>query len=297
MFKRLSAIWSHPKYKSKDRMKMAIGSVLSPSATRAWLDFIEETPYLRETLKHQPKLITKIFRPYLSTDLNCAGRVEILKTHYQRVQALGLTDLTTRALVSPQIIYEGPTKSDATFALRLSATDQGHREGEFCLGLMYQGYCLFELNCTLGTVNGQHVLIIGRLQGTAPTEAQQLVRQATSDLHACRPANLMLHAARNLAAVWQCESVLMISNRKRIALNLWRRFHITANYDKTWTEAGATLRPDGWYAMEPLAEKEIDLTEIASKKRAEAKRRQGLLNGIYTGLLAHFSPLTSNPTP
>jgi uncharacterized protein VirK/YbjX len=42
--------------------------------------------------------------------------------------------------------------------------------------------------------------------------------------------------------------------------------------------------------MEPLAEKEIDLAEIASKKRAEAKRRQALLNGIYTGLLAHFSP-------
>ncbi len=290
MLKRLSALWSHPAYQSKDRMKMAIGAVLWPRATRAWLDFVDVTPFLREAMAQQPKLITKIYRPFVCRRYNGAERVAVLKTHYQRVQDLGLTALTQRALIAPQTLYQGQTKSESAFELRLSATQQGHREGEFCLSLIYQDHSLFELNCTLGLQDGKACLLVGRLQGTSQPAAQQLVRQATSDLHGCRPANLMLHAARNLAAIWHCDSVLLIANRERIALNLWRRFHITANYDKTWLEAGANLRDDGWYELPPLAEKDIDLSEIASKKRAEAKRRQALLNGIYLGLHAHFNP-------
>jgi len=288
MFHRLSAIWSQPPYQPKDRMKMAFGFLLSPRATSDWLDYMAKTPFLARALKHQPKLITKIFRPYLATGYNCDGRVQILKTHYQTAQALGLSAFMDKALLAPQLIYQGSTKSDSTFELQLSASDQGHREGEFCLSLIYLGHSLFELNCTLAVIDGKPCLKVGRLQGTGQNQAQHLVRQATSDLHACRPANLMLHAARNLAAIWGCNSLLLISNRKRIALNLWRRFHITANYDKTWTEAGATLRADGWYQLTPLCEKEIDLSDIASKKRAEAKRRQALLNGIYLGLKTFF---------
>jgi len=296
MLKRLTALWSHPAYQSKDRFKMAVGALLWPTATRTWLDFVLATPFLHAAMVLQPKLITKIYRPFLCRSYGCAQRVAVLKTHYQRVQDLGLTALTEQALIAPQILYQGPTKSESAFELRLSATQQGHREGEFCLSLMYQDHSLFELNCTLGLQDGQTCLLVGRLQGTSQPEAQQMVRQATSDLHGCRPANLMLHAARNLAAIWHCDSVLLIANRQRIALNLWRRFHITANYDKTWLEAGASLRDDGWYALAPLAEKDIDLSEIVSKKRAEAKRRQALLNGIYAGLLAAFPPSQKTST-
>jgi len=270
---------------------MAIGFLLSPRATTDWLDYMAQTPFLASALKHQPKLITKIFRPYLAAGLNCAERVQTLKTHYQTAQGLGLSALMEKALSSPQLLYQGRTKSDSTFALYLSASDQGHREGEFCLSLIYQGLSLFELNCTLAVIDHTTRLMVGRLQGTSQDQAQLLVRQATSDLHACRPANLMLHAARNLAAIWHCDSLLLISNRKRIALNLWRRFHITANYDKTWTEAGATLRADGWFELTPLAEKEMNLSDIASKKRAEAKRKNALLNDIYLGLKTFFETL------
>jgi uncharacterized protein VirK/YbjX len=269
-------------------MKMAIGFLLSPRSTTDWLDYIAQTPFLARALKHQPKLITKIFRPYLATGYSCSGRVQILKTHYQAAQALGLAALMDKALSAPQLIFQGSTKSASPFELHLSASIQGHREGEFCLSLIYQGHSLFELNCTLAVIDNKPCLIVGRLQGSAHKQAQQLIRQATTDLHACRPANLMLHAARNLAAIWECDSLLLISNRKRIALNLWRRFHITANCDKTWTEAGASLRADGWYELMPLSEKDIDLSDIASKKRAEAKRRQALLNGIYFGLKTFF---------
>ena len=47
-------------------------------------------------------------------------------------------------------------------------------------------------------------------------------------------------------------------------------------------------RSDGFYEIAPLAENEIDLNEITSKKRAEAKRKQALLNNMYADLKTFF---------
>ena len=138
---------------------MAIGFLLSPRATSDWLDYIAKTPFLARALKHQPKLITKIYRPYLATGYSCSGRVQILKTHYQTAQTLGLAALMDKALLAPQLIFQGSTKSASTFELHLSASIQGHREGEFCLSLIYQGHSLFELNCTLAVIDNKPCLL------------------------------------------------------------------------------------------------------------------------------------------
>lgn len=236
----------------------------------------------------QPKLFTKILRPYLHEGLSCGQRVDALIAHYEWVKALGLTQIATEGLKAPICIYQGQSKSGEVFAINLSTTWQGQREGEFCLSLIYKEESLFEINLTLQTQKGQPVLVVGRLQGTSRDDAQQWVRQATTDLHALRPVNVMLHAARHVAFIWGCASVRMVSNKKRVALNLWRRWRITANYDKTWTEAGAHLAADGFFEIEPLGEKEIDLSEIASKKWAEAKRKQALLNDMYAGLKTYL---------
>lgn len=279
---------SSPHYKNKDLIKIQVGRWVYPQATARWLNFIGDHPFLMPGVLRQPKLITKILRPYLCEGLSCGQRVDALIEHYTCVQELGLTELTAKGMQSRITLYQGTTKSGEPFGIDLSAGWQGHREGEFCLSLLYKNEALFEINCTLQKHQGRLCLVIGRLQGTSRDDAQQWVRQATTDLHALRPVNVMLHAARNVASLLGCHSVRMVSNRKRVALNLWRRWRITANYDKTWTEAGAQLASDGFYDIEPLAEKEIDLSEIASKKRAEAKRKQALLNDMYIGLKIFF---------
>lgn len=279
---------SSPHYKTKDLIKIQLGRWVYPQASARWLNYISQHPFLTTGLMRQPKLFTKILRPYLADKLSCGQRVDALIEHYDWVQALGLTQLVAQGMANKVSIYEGPTKSGELFGIDLSATWQGQREGAFCLSLMYKQETLFEINMTLQKHQNRLVMVIGRLQGTSRDDAQQWVRQATTDLHALRPVNVMLHAARNVAFLLGCQSVRMVSNKQRVALNLWRRWRITANYDKTWTEAGAQLASDGFYEIEPLAEKEIDLSEIASKKRAEAKRKQALLNDMYAGLKTFF---------
>lgn len=279
---------SSPHYRTKDLLKIRAGRWVYPQATSRWLTYIGEHPFLADGLMRQPKLITKILRPYLSQGLRCGQRVDALIAHYEEVKALGLTQITAAGLKGTISIHQGQSKSGEMFGIQLSTAWQGQREGEFCLSLIYKEESLFEINFTLQKHLGKRVLVVGRLQGTSRDDAQQWVRQATTDLHALRPVNVMLHAARNVAFILGCQTVRMVSNKNRVALNLWRRWRITANYDKTWTEAGAHLATDGFYEIEPLGEKEIDLSEIASKKRAEAKRKQTLLNDMYAGLKTYF---------
>jgi len=287
---------SSPHYKTKDLLKIRMGRWIYPQATARWLNYIGDHPFLTAGLMRQPRLLTKILRPYLHEGLSCGQRVDALIEHYTLVQQLRLTELTAQGLGGHVVLYQGQAKSGDPFGIHLSAGWQGQREGEFCLSLMYKNETLFELNFTLQTHQGHLCLLVGRLQGTSRDDAQQWVRQATTDLHALRPVNVMLHAARNVAFILGCQTVRMVSNKNRVALNLWRRWRITANYDKTWTEAGAHLASDGFYEIEPLGEKEIDLSEIASKKRAEAKRKKALLNDMYAGLKTYFEEHRDEPT-
>ena len=111
MFHRLSAIWSHPSYQPKDRLKMAVGFLLSPRATTDWLDYIAQTPFLEEALKQQPKLITKIFRPYHGLGLLCGWYLAPV----QRGQGHGassagpLRRARTSQILNPALHFEGLT--------------------------------------------------------------------------------------------------------------------------------------------------------------------------------------------
>lgn len=287
---------SNPNYPTKERIKIQICQWIYPQATARWLGFINEHPFLIAGVARQPKLITKILRPYLYEGLSHSQRVDALIEHYTLITKLRLAQLTAQCWVNKVTIYQGTTKSNDQFSITLSAGCQGHREGEFCLNLVYKDDILFEMNLTLQRHKENLCLVIGRLQGASRKDTQQQVRLATTDLHALRPGNVLLHAARNVAFLLGCQSVRMVSNRRRVALNLWRRWRITADYDKTWNEAGAQLADDGFYEIEPLAEKEINLNQIASKKRAEAKRKQALLNNMYAGLKTFMSEHQSDAT-
>lgn len=270
--------------RAKDHFKLLVGAWLHPLQTRRWITFLQARPALAALAELHPVLLTKIYRPYLATGLGCRGRVDALIGHYEWLERLGLTTLACRAARAPVLLHQGLSRADAPFRIELSAVHEGHREGEFCLHLWFSEQQLFNLNFLLQGPEGQLRLVVGRLQGSADEQARELVRSATRELHGARPASLLLTAARQIAQLLGCREVLLIGNRRRIALNLWRRWHITANYEQTWAELGAVARDDGFWQIEPQGEQQVDYESIASKKRSEARKKAGLLDGMLDGL-------------
>ncbi|MDC8784986.1 DUF535 family protein [Roseateles koreensis] len=270
--------------KPKDRAKIFFGSLLHPKQSRRWLEFVEQSDILHDKLVQFPFAHSKIYRPYLSTRLDCAQRVDILITHYRFLSAFGLSDWVRQASQQPVQLCELSCKSGAVAALELSALHEGHREGELCLRLIYKGEYIFAASLVIFEQDGKPCLMVGRLQGKATEQARELVREATRDLYSTRPAGLLILAARHFAYLLGCQPVLLVSNRNRISINLWRRWHITSNYDQTWTEMEATPRPDGNFELPNLAAPFIDIEALPSKKRSEARKKLALLEAMFSGM-------------
>ena len=275
---------------AKTRFKLVLGRWLFPQSSARWLRFVQHSDILAGAIRALPVAASKIYRPYLSRHLRCADRVDVLIDHYDFLSRAGLADLVRRAAAGDVELAMVHCKSGALAQVLLSAARDGHREGELCLKLRYQGETIFAASFVLiANEGGQPALMVGRLQGSSCPAARELVRTATRDLFGARPGALLIALARHIADQLGCARVLLVSNHNRIAINLWRRWRISANYDQLWQELGATLRVDGNFEIAPLAAPDIDIEALPSKKRAEARRKLALLDALFASAGAHFN--------
>ncbi len=275
---------------AKSRFKRWLGRLLFPAATARWQRHVEDDEMLRELAVRHPSMLHKIYRPYLSRGLGCAQRVEALIGHYRVVARMGLGDLVRRAAQGDVELASVACKSGRAAQVHLSAIHEGHREGELALKLRYADEQIYSASLVFTTApDGQVQLMVGRLQGTACENGRALVREATRDLHACRPGPLLVALARHVAWRLGCDSVLLISNENRVALNWLRRWRISSDYDRLWLELGAQPRADGNFQFASLAAPDIDLETVPSKKRSEARRKLALQQALFSGVGSAFS--------
>ncbi len=274
----------------KDKAKIYAGALLYPTATRRWLDFVGAHPVMREALRPHPKLLSKIYRPYYSCGLACADRVDVLIGHYSFLLAQGWEDLLVQAMAANQVLCEFAGKSGEKFQLELSAVHEGHREGDLCLRLMLSGEMVFNASFLFFKQRGRHAVAIGRMQGGNSEGARDLVKRATRDCFGARPALVLVQAVRQIGLLMGCEGLILISNQQRIALNPWRRHKITSDYDRMWAELGAKPSDCRNFELRCSEVPAADLAEVASKKRAEVKRKFALLDEMYAGLQLRLKP-------
>jgi uncharacterized protein len=279
----------------KLKARFIVGSLLAPRQTRRWLGFIQAHPAMQALSATHPHLIDKIYRPYLSTRLNCAQRIDALIGHYQFMLKGGFEKLVAAAANSPISLSQFTGKSGTAYQLELSAINISHREGELCLRLSSGGVHLYTATFIVVYQRGKACVKIGCLQGIVADNGGERIKQATRDLHGCRPKNLMVSLVRDMADYFGCEQVLLVSNHNRISINQRRRQGITSNYDQTWEELGAIKQLDGDYALSgtDLIRKNID--DTPSHKRSEARKRNALIDTLVLDTRAHLEQWKLEP--
>lgn len=281
----------------KDRAKLSLGPIVYPIQTRRWLQFLNENPVLKELAKSYPRIIHKIYRPYLSNRLKCADRVDLLIGHYDLMFKAGLSDFVKQAAIRPITVCEFAGKSGAIFQLELSAINDSHREGELCLRLISNGVCLYSASFIFLERNEGSYIKIGCLQGVSSINGALWVKRATRDLHSFRPKNLLVSVIRDMGDYFGCKGTLLVSNENRISINRWRRRQISSNYDQTWEEMRATKRDDGDFELPCTDFQKCAFETLPSKKRSEAKKRSMLLESIFYSVRARLNELRSTTSP
>ncbi|AGE86878.1 DUF535 domain-containing protein [Cronobacter sakazakii] len=281
--------WENPAY----RRKFMLRSLATPFATRRWLSVLARQPMLDALLHAQPGLPCRLHRPWLSVNVSRKAALAALEYHYQHIERL-LPD----TLMQGHLTRQGSTlatlsgKNDAQYRLDLAAIADLDKEGETTVIFRdANGVVLAEMTFTLCEVDGQSALFIGGLQGAKAWVEHDQIQLATKACHGLFPKRLLLEAVCLLAQHFGVSQILAVSNETHIYRS-WRyakkkKDKLHADYDSFWESLGGEKDARGLYHM-PLQVARKSLEEIASKKRAEYRRRYEFLDSMTAQINARF---------
>ncbi|MFV7529800.1 VirK/YbjX family protein [Enterobacter mori] len=273
--------WQNPSY----RRKFMLRSLASPFSTARLLASLAKQPRLMQILQVQPGLPCRLHRPWLTVSMNRRNALEALNGHYQT-----MSQQLPAALLKGYLSSQGMTlltltgKDEQQFTIRLCADAFMDKEGEATLTFCnHQNTVLAEMTFTLCPFEGKSTLFIGGLQGAKAHVPHELIQGATKACHGLFPKRLLVEAVMTLGTAFPVEQILAVSNATHIYRS-WRyrkkkEGKLLADYDSFWLSLGGERRESGHFSL-PLTMPRKPMEEIASKKRAEYRRRYELLDSL-----------------
>ncbi|WP_253377696.1 VirK/YbjX family protein [unidentified bacterial endosymbiont] len=289
-------IWQKRNY----RLKFLLRSILFWSSTHRMLEALSGRDDFERLLASQITLPSKTHRQYLMRGLNASDRADAIVSHYQWIDGLKDAGLA-HALTSPQElpVVQFQAKNEAMYTVKASSARKAEREGESTLWLYdQQDTLLASLTFSVAHSNGRRVLVIGGLQGPRRNVSREVIKQATRACHGLFPKRILMEVILQLAAHTTIRAIFAVSDEGhvfralRYRLSKSRYFH--ASYDEFWSSLeGKKLSTFCWQL--PLQTARKSLEEVASKKRAEYRRRFALLDQIENAVNAFLSTSAKRP--
>lgn len=281
-------MWNSPAY----RLKFLLRSLAYPRATLQVMNQLAQHPQRERVLHAQPTLPCKVHRPYLAANMAKRQHVEGLCDHYDFVcermpypMQLAHLDNTPFKLVS----FRG--KDDLTFTITMNALQRVDKEGEITLSFNNEAGIPLA-NVTFAFLNHERkpTLFIGAIQGPGSDIEHLHIQQATKACHGLFPKRILIEATLLLAEKMNMKQIIAVGNDSHIYENARynkRKKFVFADYDAFWETLGAR-KDDNHYFHLPLQITHKSLEEIASKKRAEYRRRYELLDGVEMQIRNRF---------
>lgn len=275
------------------RRKFMLRSLLMPRLSREWMSELSQWSHLDALLTRQPRLPVRLHRPYLAVNFSRHQVLDALRYHYTLLsEAMSSAELTaylnTQALPLAQM--EG--KNGDTFTLELTMQVNLDKEGDSTILMRNaDGDVLAEMTFTLLDYQNQRTLFIGGLQGGKRDLPHEAIQNATKSCHGLFPKRLVMEAICRFAERLHVEQILAVSNEVHIFRG--ERYQdknkkILSDYDTFWEALGGERDNQGYYHI-PVAIARKDIAEIASKKRAEYRRRYELMDTIQAQMSGLFS--------
>jgi uncharacterized protein VirK/YbjX len=268
-------------------LKLHCRALTAPRQTRLWLELLNSHPALRELATLQPRLVHKIYRPWLSKRLCRQGRSTALADHYRFIVQQGMSEAVVQAARGGLQLASFAGKSGAHYTIELRAVVPMEREGELVLQLMCQGTLVYSLAFSFVLEGLLRQVGIGCVQGPQCGAGLDLGREATRDLHGLRPKNMLVRLASQLGHACGCAHLVLVGNRNRtVCAKSLRKGKVKSDYDSLWQELGASPRQDGDWQMGCAPLQAPAMEEIPSKKRAEVRRRHDLMTQVNFAVLS-----------
>lgn len=282
-------IWQKRNY----RLKFLLRSLLFWSPTVKMLDALSQRADFENQLSSQVTLPSKCHRQYLTLGLNAANRSNAIVSHYDWLDSqLSKPAAIALTATTPQQILHFKGKDDADFYVYASGAHKAEREGESTLWF-YDGNnaLLASVTFSVTSEKGKRALVIGGLQGPRKNVSHDVIKVATKACFGIFPKRMLLETLWQMCISTGISEIYGVSDNGHVFRALRYRFskgrHFHASYDEFWSSIeGERSDKFRWRLPMQLARKPLE--EIASKKRAEYRRRFQLLDEVQSILHAYF---------
>lgn len=279
-------IWREKSY----RAKFCLRSLVAPRQTLRFFNTMTKNHYFSTLLSAQKTLPSKIHRHYLHLGMNAASRVDAILSHYEFIENLSSGSLV-QALISPEkkplLQFEG--KNGEAFTLSASTALGAEREGECTFWLHKEGTQLAALTFCVAGKEHDRQIIIGGLQGAHRSVSHEVIKEATKACYGLFPKRILMETLWLLAARQNIQTLYGVSNRGHVFRGLRYRLskgkHFHASYNEFWESVNGKEYHRYLYRL-PTSLPQKDLSEIASKKRSEYRKRYALLDNLKAGFAA-----------
>ncbi|MDL2355945.1 MAG: DUF535 family protein [Pseudomonadota bacterium] len=272
----------------RERVKLHARALVHRSHTQRLLRLLNSHPAFADYARHCPRLLHKIYRPYLSANLAMGERLAVLASHYQFMFRHGLAQTVAQASRGRLLLASVAGKTGVRYQVHLRAVEPMEREGELVLQLSQGEQLVYSTAFTFSDLEGEAMVSIGCIQGPKHGDGLGAIRDATRELHGLRPKQLMVSLVRQLGYELGCSHMRMVGNANRVVRGAMREGRVLADYDQLWNELGAQRRGDGDYQLRCTAQPALDLERICSKKRSEARKRHALASELSAAVARHF---------
>jgi uncharacterized protein VirK/YbjX len=292
---RLAArLYPDPDRGMRQRLRFLLRTLWYRRVSAVWFSFLDGEAHRRQWVRDHPSLAEKLHRPYRRSDLSSHQRLAALIAHYRVVEALGWEELVGAICRRPVRLASLIGKDGVQRHVVLELSSQFDKEGEICLHLIEQGERIYSASFSMvvsrdgSSEEPGLALDVGSIQGPGATDAQERVRRITRALHGLRPRDLILDGLRAVADAAGATNIIGVSARRHIYHHWRKRRKVAFDYDAFWREQQGRMRLDGDFDV-ACRRAERPVEALASSKRAEARRRHGLIADMHRQIAASIA--------
>jgi len=275
------------------RLKFLGRSLIYPRSTLVLLNNLAQLPQRNEILSAQPTLPVKLHRPYMAVNFTRSMALQSICSHYSYINQhlpLSLLHGHLSKQVLPIAKLEG--KGEQTYRITFNSISHLDKEGEATMMFINAAsQALAKVTFSFIDYLGKPTLFIGALQGSDGNIEHQVIQDATKACHGLFPKRILMEALLLMAEKMEVKQAFAVGNATHIYAS-WRykkrKNMMFADYDSFWETLGAEQTEHGYFRL-PLRITHKPLETIASKKRAEYRRRYQLLNDMETEIRSKFS--------
>ncbi|WP_370605020.1 VirK/YbjX family protein [Citrobacter braakii] len=273
----LNSKWNNKKF----RFMYILRSTLHPLVTLRYYKDLCALNSASKILTLQPALPAKIHRPYLYKGGKVSSRACDIIEHYRFIENLPVK-LKFIFLSDENILlaaFRG--KYNERFYVYISSSGFD-REGELMLSLYLEDTVVARLSFSFIRTHAGSTAFIGGLQGAEKGVGQEFIRYATKACHGLFPKRVLYEVFCLLNRTCGINDFIAVSENNHVFKQLRYRYQkrkmFVALYSDFWESVGGEVN-NGFYRLNTHTERK-PLSDIASKKRSEYRRRYALLDNI-----------------